>query len=403
MPKILFIPSSLNQFKKFLQIMNKLPDGFTHTTINIDKFRQTFTMESIKSSKVDFIAIESITNQSVRNMIKEQNPSLIILGNDTDITPYIFAVESKKIGIPVLLIQDGTLSFKTVKKPLDIGYAMDLFKTYTPKFLLGRILAKLKRSKGPKLSDYGCYSDYIAVWGEYARNQLIERGSPPEKIIVTGSPSIDFVLKQQIDKNRIFQSLKADPEKKTIFFAASDMIGARLWTRDEFENTIKQVCNAVNNMDEVQLIIKIHPFHQGREPKFMEKFVDGKKIFDGGIVDTTDLLQLCDILITDVSTSALEAMAIGKNVAIINLTSRSVSEPYPDIYITDGVAFLINNEEQVETCLNRILYDNELRDSLAKKRNEFVKEQLFRLDGKSSERVVDLIIKIIENRFRIAN
>lgn len=397
MVDILFIPNSVNQMKKFLLVLHQLSIKFSYVMINSDKFQRTFTSGIMEREDIPHINLEELSERGAERILKSEKPALVIVGNDTTVVSYTFVKKAKELSIPVLLIQDGALSFSTRQKPLSLENFGNLFSTYGLRYLFNRAISKFFGKTGPKTEEYGKFSDYLAVWGNFTKRSLIKRGVRPDRILVTGSPSMDSLMSKKVDKKKVLKELGLPQNKKTILYAASDMIGARLWSRKEFHEIIKAICDAVTDIDDVQLVIRLHHFHSGREPKYLDEFVDGKSIFSGNDMELCDLLNACDLLVTEVSTLAMEAAALGIPVIIVNLADKGfVSQIYPGEYIDAGVAVLADQPNRLKETFIYLLNDSKLRTKMLARRETFVKDQLYVLDGKSSQRIADLIKKIVK-------
>lgn len=395
MPKIMFIPNSMNQLKKFLAIIDNFTEDYDYVMVNLDKVKKSFTLEYMNKNGIRFVQLADHSKKSVLAIIRAQKPDMVVLGNDTEVLSYLFAKESRAMRIPVLLLQDGTLSFSRKQLSLNAERFMDVLRVHGVGYLAKRLFSKITKRDNPHASEYGRYSDYILVWGNFSKNGLIERGIPEQKIIITGSPTADLLLSREVKRDAIIKKAGADGKKRTIFFATSDMVGARLWTRQEFEKTIGIVAKAADEMG-VQLFVKIHPFHFGREPDYLKRFSAHRNIFPVNDIDSYDLLYACDAFISDVSSLLLESVALGKPTAVINITGRDfVSAPFPKIYVDEGVAMLIKETAGIKNNIEKLLSPN-FSEKGSKKREKFIIEHLYRLDGKSSRRVFETMRDILK-------
>jgi UDP-N-acetylglucosamine 2-epimerase len=93
-------------------------------------------------------------------------------------------------------------------------------------------------------------------------------------------------------------------------------------------------------------------------------------------------------MITRVSTAAIEAVAMNKPVIVLNLSG----EPDPVEYVKEGVAYGVYNRDNLEQAILKLLEE----DSLSKSREQYIKKYLYKIDGKATERVVDIIKDLVE-------
>jgi len=105
--------------------------------------------------------------------------------------------------------------------------------------------------------------------------------------------------------------------------------------------------------------------------------------------DTYEQLFVCDLMTTQASTTAMEAVALKKPVVILNLSGE------PDIveYVKEGVALGVYKEEDLEPAIVGLLKDD---SELARNREKYIEKYLYKIDGKATERVVGVIEGMIK-------
>ena len=84
-------------------------------------------------------------------------------------------------------------------------------------------------------------------------------------------------------------------------------------------------------------------------------------------------------------------MALNKSVVILNLSGESDFVEY----VKDGVALGVYKEEDLRPAIEKLLEDD---TELARNRRTFIEKNLYKIDGKASDRVVNLIEETIEKR-----
>ena len=107
--------------------------------------------------------------------------------------------------------------------------------------------------------------------------------------------------------------------------------------------------------------------------------------------DTYEQLFVCDLMITRHSTTAVEAVALNKSVIILNLSG----EPDPVEYVKEGVALGVYKEADLKPAIEKLLKDD---SELAKNRKSYIEKHLYKIDGKATERAVNLIEEMIKER-----
>lgn len=92
---------------------------------------------------------------------------------------------------------------------------------------------------------------------------------------------------------------------------------------------------------------------------------------------------------TYASTTGMEAVALNKPVIVVNLTGR----PDPVEYVKERVALGVYKEEDLKPAVEQLLRDD---SELAKNRKKYVEKYLYKIDGKATERIINLIKEVIK-------
>jgi UDP-N-acetylglucosamine 2-epimerase len=103
-------------------------------------------------------------------------------------------------------------------------------------------------------------------------------------------------------------------------------------------------------------------------------------------------LIACDLLISKSSTTIMEGAALGKPVIVLNLIGES--PPIGLDYVREGVAVEVSREEDLASAIEELLTDD---GRLARNRKRFIKKYLYKLDGKATDRVINLILKTMSS------
>ncbi len=232
------------------------------------------------------------------------------------------------------------------------------------------------------------HADKKAVMGEIIRNLYVQSGVEPERIVVTGVAHFDQLFDRNKEQDKqVLAKGGLDPNKKTILFTPNPNI----ITSGETKEMLTGVISAVLKMNDVQLVIKVHP-RENAEPyqEMAEKYRDSRI----HVVKDTDLYALissCELLITKYSTTALEAMMIDKPVVTINLSGQPTPVPYAE----EGAALGVYRYEDIEQAILKALDDEETRNRLKAGRDKFVRRWAGEPDGKAAQRIVMFMKEMI--------
>ncbi len=229
--------------------------------------------------------------------------------------------------------------------------------------------------------------DYFLCPGTYFK-ALKEFSKTAKKVVITGQPRYDVLYHADklYDRTKIMRDLGLNPNKKMILWT-TQTLGLSL---EENVKNIKTVYDAIASLKDVLLVIKLHP-GEDQKAVLYQKYKSFAPVIVGGEVDTYALLYACDLMITKTSATAMEAVALNKPVIILNLSGES------DIveYVADRVASGVYQEEDLKPAIEKLLKDD---PGLAQNREKYIEKYLYKIDGKATERVVDLILKMIKER-----
>ena len=144
-----------------------------------------------------------------------------------------------------------------------------------------------------------------------------------------------------------------------------------------------------NNIDGINLIIKPHPNEVDR---LASELVDNCQLDNAYIADDInilyDLIHCADLVVTTFSsTSSIEAVLFNKPVLILNFTDSE----NPIGTAREGVAVETTTPDKVEEEIRTLLYDDDKRMKIINKHQKFISKYAYRIDGKSTSRVVKLI------------
>jgi CDP-glycerol glycerophosphotransferase (TagB/SpsB family) len=147
---------------------------------------------------------------------------------------------------------------------------------------------------------------------------------------------------------------------------------------------------------ELQLVVKLHPKEDGALQRVMavEMGLSDVVIVKERLVE---LLRICDLLVTIHSAVAMEAIAMGKPVVTVNLTGEK--DPYP--YAGSGAAIGVYKQEDLLPAVYAALEDPKTRRRLDQGRREFVQDHLHGADGRASERIAQLVARLVSPRKRV--
>ncbi len=321
---------------------------------NDKKIRELFDKKSylegaLKYFLVDRKRLVEIISyiELIERMYSKEKPKLVVVADEHTDFGNIAITLAKKRGIKTLNIQHGSIINNEIVK------------------------SELK-------------PDLTAVFSPKDKQFLVDQGLDAKKIKVTGKPEYDALLDKNLDRSKECKRFGLNPNKKICLFATQYGINKQ----DEI--AIKKIKNFVfetfQKRDDLQLIIKTHPSDKQDYSPYIS---DRVKVVNNSEFNKI-LLNLSDVIMTVSSTIALEGVICDKPLIIVNRGQ--------DIYYVDeGVALKATNGNELSESLDFVFKDRKTARDLKKNRTIFKYNYAYKLDGKTVERVLGLIKKLVKN------
>lgn len=236
------------------------------------------------------------------------------------------------------------------------------------------------------------FFDRITVDGEYWSNILVDNRIQRSKILVTGSPRFDFIFKnrdknyRQKKKRDLFKRLHMDHTKKLIVF-----VGTYAYIKYTFglqyREFIKGVYEAVKGIEDIKLLIKMHPYEfNSKVYKEVAKKMGMEDVIIVKDIDKWDLLLGCDLLITYNSSMGYEAAVIDKPIiSLEGLDRYGLGFMSEDIwnFKASGAAVWIDSLVQLRDAIEKTLFEPAFASELEKKRRRYIERHVDCLGGAS--------------------
>jgi hypothetical protein len=346
--------------KKFNKLINNqiFIDSFIYKGINIHslvlpQFKRYFKSR-LKHHLSDYYIL--------KRLMDKLEPSIVVSPSETELNILPFSSVCYKKGIPTIGIQHGTMGYHTnaVHTKEEVSKKMSCLSPYFP------IPTK------------------TAVWGEDTKRFLIKYGNyPKENIVITGNPRYDVLaFKDRIyNKKQTKETYKIKTNKKILLLCTNPVVNEA--------DMIKKVCKVAKKLN-VFLIIKPHPaeYFTNMHEKIAKKYLKDYIIAKGA--DTFELLYICDLLITPMSTVIYEAMIFEKPTILVNFSNL---KDYID-FSFEKALILVNDINSLEKYIKKILYEKNYIKCLKKYMADFRYRNTYKNDGKASLRVIQLIKKM---------
>lgn len=239
------------------------------------------------------------------------------------------------------------------------------------------------------LNMYTLFDDKIAVWGETQKQYLEERKIANDRILVVGSPKYDSLFNRNTKSRPII--------KKTILLALHPITQITGQTNTNsyirFEKFLIKFCNIVKKIPNVNMIVKLHPtqdVHNSDIKEIFKKIDNTMPVYHSKSV--IELMESSDVLVTmspegsDPSTVILEGIILEKPVMNIILDDNF----YEFQYVKDHAVLSMSDNDDIESNLRNMLFDEKFRDALIKNGKTHLKHYLSHA-GTSSEYLANVL------------
>jgi len=331
-------------------------------------FRNSFRYDGINIGRITLKKLEAYFTrsfpslitaiESYRSVLLKERPNIIIAMDENGSgRPLVTA--AKILGIPTMGFQHGAIG----KWSLSYIYPQDVERDTIP------------------------LCDKTVVFGKFYKDILVKESVyGNSEVEVTGQSRLDlFKHKDKIcNREALFKSLNIPLSTKLVVFTSQT---GELSRRRE---AARLVFDGLQEMKDIFLVIKLHPgekmdgFYErlAKECKF-----SNLKVSKG---DLYELLYACDVMLSVHSTTISEAIIFDK--PVIMLQSPGSIDPIG--WAEQGVAMPVRDAKELREMVQCIWKDGEVGGKLKEARNRFIRDHYFKIDRKSTERVVSLIERL---------
>lgn len=237
-----------------------------------------------------------------------------------------------------------------------------------------------------------------AVDGEYFKTVLVNMGNDPGKIVVTGQPRFDPLVRadRHFQREEIMGRLGLDPRKKVVALFPEPLVtNVRETDNDQF---MRATFMAVRDLPDIQVVTKLHPVDcDSARPRKIALEVGLRDVAIFHDIDLWGLLFVSHVVLVTTSTVGHEAIAMGRPLIQVAI---SRTEPTYVRYAEFGAALQVSDIAVLGKTIEQALWDPVTLRQLEEGRANYVAQFECGLDGRASERVVDLIDQMIRESAR---
>ena len=233
--------------------------------------------------------------------------------------------------------------------------------------------------------------DYFLASGKFF-GKVKEDNGAAEKVFVTGLPRYDVLhdAKDLYSKSKFLNRFGLQHGQKIVLWCTQ----CHVFSDEENRINLEAMLGALKRLKSVTLIIKQHPAEDQKYTELIKRYIDDCSVSAMILPKDSDiyeLLYVCDLMVTRHSTTTMEAIALNKPVIILNLSGN----PDPVEYVEEGVAIGVYVTEDLKSGIERLLEND---SELEANRERYIERYLYKIDGKATERVMDLLKDILEKQ-----
>lgn len=335
----------------------KFVDSFIYKISFFDLVAQRFDFcfEALSYYLADIVSV-------TREALAKIKPKLVIGNTEADFYVKSVICHSKRLKFDVITLQHAGISPKQT------------------------VMRHQPEKDYNKITSYAMPS-VKCVKGPYYKKIMVEAANyPKERVVVTGDVISDALIriKKNFKKEResFFEKYGLNNKKKLITI----ITGLVPWQ----EEYIREVLEVLKKRDDVQIVIKTHPLDQSNLVNNI-----ANKIRDVVIVNRNINLYklLCGscLVISYPSWTLHETMILNIPVIMVDLGEKA----YPELKSIENALPVAKNKEEINKYIKLILRDKSIEKNFYAEKKKFLFEQNFKIDGRASHRVFNIIKRFL--------
>lgn len=236
---------------------------------------------------------------------------------------------------------------------------------------------------------------FFVAAGNEDRRRLLKLGINGRNIFVVGSPFFDKIAEYRSEREE-------DKAEKTITILPTALVEYKLAGKDEYFKYIRRCLTQISKVKNVKkVIIKLHP-----DEKYKSEYESVAKSLKLTNVEAVQkprkeflyaILRDSDLLISFGSTADVEGLMLDKDVIVIDgLKKGLIAERAKKDKYREAVT-VINKNDNLTSAIIKVLTDEKVRKKLKEKRRRYLASSFYKINGRTHERVADLIKSLVQS------
>ncbi len=361
-----YFPYLVKVFNKIRRERQKFVDAWENINRQQD-FQQCNSYKGIDINRIMEKRLKSFITRGIpfrigfielfKSILKTERPDVIVLSDENGSgRPLVTA--ARILGVPTVGFQHGTIHEKNIV----CIYPEDVDRETIP------------------------LCDKTGVFGDFYKDILTKKSIYKEiEVEVAGQSRLDFLAEKNFGGGGRSATLPTLPrDKKIMLFTSQPGFG---------QGAAPLLIEGLSKLgDEYFLVIKLHPgepeeysarpYEEAAEKYNVRNFKVVKQ------VDLYELLALCKLHISVCSSVSSEAVVFGKPNLIIDIPGSIDTGRW----VEQGVAMNISEFADLKEAVETILGDKKIKEKLKRAREDYIQRHYYRLDGKATERICNLIL-----------
>jgi hypothetical protein len=289
-----------------------------------------------------------------RRIIEKTRPDYILLSGEWSVYGLAVTLQANLLGVPVSGLQHGFMC------------ARDFYVHFNA------------YGQSEKRGDVSPLPNYLLLYGDFYKNILVKYSNiPPGRCVVTGAPRFDDRHAVAVDHKKVRESLGIGTDEFVVLIAVNH-------PNEELKfKTFGMILSTLHLFPAIRIIAKLHPTDSIKLPRYklIAKQSGVEVIFQAGFW-LWPLFKASDLFISEFSTIIAEGASSGVSTFLIDFFRMGYSAYYEDSPLLPTV--------KTTAELAKIVEEN-LKSRTRGNMEPFVRDHLYKFDGKATERVVSFI------------
>lgn len=375
-------------------------------------------IDSINNQNDNYTVLDMHKYKNAIDLIKKEKPDLVYAGDNWDFIHYAFTSAAKFLNIPAFYMVASNITAKTSLTGRVFSNISRFFQSSIPtdevknknklmrrgRFFLFKYLFLLKTKLVMKSE---IIQTLFTIWkfvltgkiderfandtvyfleNESLLNERTQLGFDTRNLVVTGSPIYDNFFWKLNEKNHF---IKKD-EKIHVLFIPSTLYEHGFWTKNQRDYAVKETIRQITkNGKSMSITVKIHPSSSilSDYESLIHSINPSIPVHQKG--DILDFLKDSDVVLTfHSSTAEVYALLADKPIVICHYFDLQ-----GDVFLDRNLAINCITPSSLISNIEMALSSNPASEQ---RRDDFIREFMFKWDGHAGERISNEIVKLIE-------